>query len=117
MSQQEFEQADNEVIEMVENHAHPEAVAAAEEILKGETRCTDNAEGCCCRNQITEAELRRQILWTAIQVLACVLVAALFVAALLDSAFVVFLANLGVLICGMRAAVLVDRAVRRWRKR
>ena len=62
------------------------------------------------------AQLRQGILLTAIQVLSCVLVAALFVAALIDPSSVVFLVKAGVLICGMAAAILVDRAIRVRRK-
>lgn len=49
---------------------------------------------------------------TAIKVLICILVAALFVATLVDPGFVKYMAIVGVLVCGMVAAVTVDRFVR-----
>lgn len=106
MSQQEFEQADDQVLSMVNDHAHPDAKKAAEKI--------------CCANPAENAraaEQRRRILWTVLQVLCCVLVAALFVAALLDPSFVMVLVNAGVLVCGMVAAILVDRSIRHLRGR
>ena len=104
MSQQEFDQPDAQVIGMVENHAHPDAKKAAEKIC---SICADTQA----------AELRREILLTTIQILSCILVAALFVATLIDPAIIVFLVNAGVLVCGMVAAVKLDRAIRSWRKR
>lgn len=105
MSQQEFDQADQQVIGMVEKHAHPEAKKAAQFIV-GSMNAKNGA-----------AEQRRQMLWTVIQVLCCILVAVLFVAALMDPSFVTFLVNMGVLVCGMAAAVLIDRSSKIWRKR
>lgn len=115
MSQQEFEQADREVIAVVENHAHPDAKEAAARILQGEQKLTMPDRNDSTANA-KAAELRRGILLTTIQVLSCVLVAALFVAALIDPSIVMFLVNVGVLVCGMVAAVLIDRAIRKWRK-
>ena len=121
MSQQEFDQADQQVIGIVEGHAHPDAKKKAAEICKGEQKTMEIATSPAApRNDSTAnakaAELRREILLTAIQVLSCILVAALFVAALMDASFVTFLVNIGVLVCGMVAAILVDRAIRTWRK-
>lgn len=105
MSQQEFEQADEQVLSMVNDHAHPDAKKAAEKIC-----CNPDANA-------RAAEQRRRILWTVLQVVCCVLVAALFVAALLDPSFVMVLVNAGVLVCGMVAAILVDRSCRLLRGR
>ena len=108
MSQQEFDRADEQVIGVVESHAHPDAKKRAEKICKGEQKVAtqDDSAG-----DTQAAELRRGILLTAIQVLSCILVAAL-----MDASFVTFLVNIGVLVCGMVAAILVDRAIRTWRK-
>lgn len=106
MSQKEFDQADEQVMSVANDHAHPAAKRTAEGICNAKPSAN-----------VYAAELRRQILVTTIQVLSCVLVAALFVAALMDPSIVVFLANLGVLICGMVAAVKIDRAVRIWKRR
>ena len=96
MSQQEFEQQDAQAMRV----ANREGKEGERPVCDGKSM---DAE---------QAELRRQILWTAIQVLSCVLVAVLFVAALLDEGVVVHLTNLGVLSCGIVAAILIDRAVR-----
>ena len=103
MSQQEFEQQDQQAMRIAnrEQQKRSAVVAAGKNTAR-------NAKA---------AEAQRQVLLTAIQVLSCVLVAALFVAALVDAAIVVFLTNVGVLVCGMVAAVKIDRAVRDWRKR
>ncbi len=100
MSQKEFAQQDEQAMRIANRKTEPK-----EEACHAEVSDTD------------VTELRRRMLWTTIQVLSCVLVAALFVAALMDQAFVVFLVNAGVLVCGMTVAVLVDRAIRLWRKR
>lgn len=119
MSQQELEHGDQQVMGMVNGHSHPEAAAAAEKIVAAAQdpavhTANKRAGG---TGDTVVAELRRQILYTTIQVLSCILAALLFVAALMDPAFLIHLANVGVLICGMWAAVLIDRAVRLWKRR
>ena len=120
MSQQEFDQADAQVIGIVEGHAHPDAKKKAARICdarEGMGGMKIAAQNCVNpQSNAKAADLRRQILLTAIQVLSCILVAALFVVALMDGSFVTFLVNAGVLVCGMVAAILVDRAIRTWRK-
>ena len=84
---------------------------------------TEDREGCgsCApHNAIggkyedaVSAERCRQVLWTVIKMLACVLIGALFVVALVDPGFVVCLVNVGVLACGIAAAVILDRFLRR----
>ncbi len=102
MSQQEFDMQDQQAIQVANREQKKKSVAdPAEESTSEEARVT---------------ERQRRILWTAIQILICVLVAALFVAALLDAENIVFLANMGVLVCGMVAAVKIDRAIRDWKK-
>ena len=100
MSQQEFDQQDEQAMRIANRKSEPKEGALLNQVSDTDV-----------------AELRRRILWTTIQILSCILAAALFVAALMDQAFVVFLVNAGVLVCGMTVAVLVDRAIRFWRKR
>lgn len=119
MSQQELEHGDQQVMGMVNSHSHPDASAAAEEIVEAAKAPVGNTAGkqAGATGDAVAAELRRQILYTTIQVLSCILAALLFVAALMDPTFLIHLVNVGVLICGMWAAVLIDRAIRIWRKR
>ncbi|MBE6943829.1 MAG: hypothetical protein E7453_06160 [Ruminococcaceae bacterium] len=100
MSQQEFEQQDQQAMQLANRESQKKSVADAAKEFR----------------DVRAMEMQRRILWTAIQVLICILVAALFVAALMDTSTVVFLANVGVLVCGMVAAVKIDRAIRRWKK-
>lgn len=108
MSQKEFDRADQEAMAMANRKG-----AKVKEIPMPET------EGGVKVTPYfhSRAELMRQTLLSVVQILACVLVAILFVVALLDEAFVTFLAHGGVLICCMAAAVLADRAVREWKDR
>jgi hypothetical protein len=97
MSQKEFEQQDAQVIGMV-NHTP----------VKSEPSHKEQAE----MGSTEEAYTQRRILWTVIRVLSCILVAAIFVAALLDPRIVVHLVNIGVLTCGIVAAIVIDRHLR-----
>ena len=55
---------------------------------------------------------KSRVRWTTIKVLICILIAALFVVALVDPGFVRYMAIVGILVCGMVAAITVDRFVR-----
>lgn len=92
MSKKEFEKQDEEVMDMV-NRAQGK-----------------NAPE---RGDTVKAYYHRQILWTALQVAGCILVAVLLVAVLLDPSILVHLVNAGVLACGMTVAVLIDRYLKR----
>ena len=100
MSQQEFDMQDQETIRVANRELQKKNVAAP-------AKETKNAK---------EMEMQRRMLWTAIQVVLCVIVAVLFVAALIDTTVVAFLANAGVLVCGMVAAVKIDRSICAWKK-
>ena len=97
MSQKEFEQQDEQVFGMVNRMP-----------IKTEPNHKEQAE----MGSTEAADCRRGILCTTIQVLSCVLVALLFVAALLDPRIVVHLVNIGVLTCGIVAGIVVDRRLR-----
>ena len=126
MSQQELEHGDQEVMGVVNGHSHPDAEAAAEDIAaaarqvkREEKRITVPPAGTpgyageCC-GEGPGAKAKRRLFWPVLQVVCCVLVAVLFVTALLEPGFVVYLVNVGVLACGIVAALIVDRRVRRW---
>lgn len=96
MSKNEFEKQDEQVMGMV-NHT-----AGKEEGMKVPQEADTEAAYC-----------QRRILLTVIQVLSCILVAVLLVAALIDPGIVVHLVNVGVLTCGVVAGFIVGRQVRR----
>ena len=114
MSQPEFERADQEAMNVanrVEKRAIPQSAAPTERIGVAMTEPRNDGKD----EKISKAEQVRQIMWTVIQILSCIFAAGMFIAAMLDPGFVVFLANAGVLVCGMAVAVLVDRMVRQHR--
>ena len=101
MSQQEFDRANQEAMDLANHRSGMMDGKHIYSARQGKVAAKD-----------VKAEQVRQMLWTVIQILSCILVASLFIAALMDPSFVVFLANAGILICGMTAAVLVDRMAR-----
>lgn len=98
MSQKEFEQNDQEVIDMVNRSAAPEAITSAEQLM-------DKLQG----NYKRKKKIR-----TVLIVLMCMAIAAALITALFVPAFVVWVVNIGVLGCGMAAAVAADRYIRRY---
>lgn len=98
MSQKEFEQKDQEVIEMVNRSAAPEAITSAEKLM-------DKLQG----NYKRKKRIR-----TVLVVLLCMAIATALITALFVPAFVVWVVNIGVLGCGMAAAVAADRYIRRY---
>lgn len=134
MSQQEFEKMDREVMDVANRAGEqttPQPAAPAAPLTRGAEGGRISPRAALGRNDsegrigsggvkvtpflYSRAELVRRTLWSLIQVLACVFVATLFVVALLDPEFVLFVSCAGVLICGMVAAVLADRAIREWK--
>lgn len=122
MSQQELEQGDQEVMGIVNDHAHPDATVVAEEIAEQmlqpedpeRIHCDDTCQ-CGANPDWNQNQKTREGISTGVCVAACLLVAVLLVAAKLFPAIVSWVVNAGVLCCGIVAAVKIDRAVRRWR--
>ena len=111
MSQQEFERENQEAMDLANRKWKCAGRIATSPAAPRNDRYAMKVAPC----SHSRAEQVRQMLWTAIQILSCILAAVLFIAALMDPGFVVFLANAGILICGMAAAVLTDRLVSRRR--
>lgn len=131
MSQQELEQGDQEVMGVVNGHSHPGAAAEAEKIeQRFSTQKTgktpddpQHEERCVCgpspewKRDMEEAEkrcrvqIKRQVIACTV---ICVLVAAALVAAYYIPDILVWIVNLGVLSCGIVAAVKLDRWRRLW---
>lgn len=98
MSQKEFEQNDQEVIEMVNRSAAPEAMSQADQLMA----------------KLQGTYKRKKKMRTVLVVLLCMSIAAALITALFVPAFVVWVVNIGVLGCGMAAAVAADRYIRRY---
>ncbi len=98
MRQNEFEQNDQEVIEMVNRSAAPDAMSQAEQLME----------------KLKGTYKRKKKLRTVLIVLMCMAIAAALITALFVPPFVVWVVNIGVLGCGMAAAVAADRYLRRY---
>lgn len=98
MSQKEFEQNDQEVIDMVNRSAAPDAMAQADQLME----------------KLKGTYKRKKKMRTVMVVLLCMAIAAALITALFVPAFVVWVVNIGVLGCGMAAAVTADRYIRRY---
>ena len=130
MSQQEFEQTDQEVISLVNGHSHPDAAAAAEEIADAAWEPAKEEDTCDCdvpdvdaryreEQEMCEklyrkrkrAEVRQAVLF----VIACLGIAAALLAAWYVPKLLIWVVNVGVLACGIAAAVKIDKYIRWWR--
>lgn len=132
MSQQELERGDQEVMGVVNSHSHPEAAAAAEKIEKrlDPALCGETEQGCECGAgcdgmtqeefdreyaQFKKAQRKKDRTQVAACVMMCAIVAALLLVAFYVPDLLIWVVNLGVLSCGMVAAVQLDRFVKhRW---
>ena len=121
MSQIEFEKNDQEVIEMVNRSATPEAVLQAEQIADAITESvpdaipdTDKDEQASIMVEKMERMYRRKKTTRYILTVSlCVVIAALLIILLYMPFLMVWVVNIGVLGCGMVAAVAIDRYIRR----
>lgn len=121
MSQMEFEKNDQEVIEMVNRSATPEAVLQAEQIadaitepVPDEISDIDKDEQASAMVEKMERMYRRKKTMRYILTVAlCVVIAAVLIILLYMPFLMVWVVNIGVLGCGMVAAVAVDRYVRK----
>lgn len=127
MSQKEFEQQDEQVMDMVNGHSAPEATAAAEQIVETvNTTLEESEDQKHASNLETDMERHRKAEWfrkkklianlrLVLFVTACLCVAAALVAAWYVPALLIWVVNVGVLACGVAAAMEIQRFVRRWR--
>ena len=128
MSQQEMERMDQECESVVNSSAAPEAMAAAEAIAEEwqeETRehiCVDFPStdvidepvdvGAKRRAELKEPFRKEKIRRRAcmvLRVLTCILLGAFFVAVLVNPSLILWLVNVGILCCGIVAAISIDR--------
>lgn len=133
MSQQEFEQNDQEVLDLVNDHAHPEAEASAEEIKKDLGYCGAVGheptpeekllaeehrrwqEEAAREMKRVKSRKRREVFGVSVRVAICVAVACVLVAAMFAPELLIWIVNAGVLCCGIVAAIMIDRWRRTWR--
>ena len=122
MSQQELEQGDQEVMGIVNEHAHPDTAAVADEITEQllrpeepERTCSGDTCKCGANPDWLRKQKTREQISTGVCVAVCVLVAVLLVAASFFPNIVIWVVNAGVLCCGIVAAVKCDRFIRFWR--
>lgn len=110
MSQQEFEQNDQEVMDLVNKAAAPEAKAMAEEIAQEVEReahpDVDDSE------ERYRKWCRKRAAGHCAVVAACILVAAAMVVVLAMPELLVWVANAFILSCGIVAALQIERIVR-----
>ena len=131
MSQQELEQGDLEVMGMVNGHSHPDAAAAAQEIAdaawepaqdSNDRTCDYDAEAEAkyreaCREveRMNRKRKRMEAMRAVLFVVACVCIAAALVAAWYMPKLLIWVVNVGVLACGITAAMKIEKHIRRWR--
>lgn len=131
MSQQELERGDQEVFGVVNGHSHPDAAAAAEVIAEVATEpvqdsndrtCDYDAEAeakyrkaCQEVEQMNRKRKRMEDLRAVLFVAACLCTATALVAAWYVPSLLIWVVNVGVLVCGIAAAVKIDKYIRWWR--
>lgn len=117
MSQQELEKSDEEVMNMVNGAASPQATQNAEDIA-AELKAMEREAAEMVKEERAQRQTykRREGRYVAFIVAACIAVAILCVLALKYSGLVIWLVNAAVLSCGIVAAVKIDRWIRRWKK-
>lgn len=112
MSELEFEKGNEELFGMVNDHATPESVAEAEKIAaEEEQKAAMEQEQDWIRKgrELMRVQRRKQNCRLICKVLTCVLVAVLFVAALLDTIWVPVTCYIGLAVCISIGSILIDR--------
>ena len=116
MSQQELEKTDQEVINMVNSAAAPDALRKAERVAENihsrNSAEKDADEAHRKEQEEIRAYVRKRRLVVGAKLLACVAIALLLVSALFWPELLAFVVNAGVLACGCVAAVTIDRWLR-----
>ena len=118
MSAQEFEQADEQVIDMVNNHAAPQASANAEQIAK-DPSVWEDPESMIAREvakiRVAEAtrKRKRENRNALICILVCLIVAAALLVVLAVPSWLIWLVNVGIVSCCTTAGIIADRYAQR----
>lgn len=112
MSQQELEQTDQEVMEMVNSKATPEAKRRADQIEDAINGPTPEEGAGCEVDRLHKEYCRKRKIRTAMCVMACVLIAVALLIVLFAPALLVWVVNIGILCCGIVAGIAIDRQCR-----
>lgn len=118
MSQQEFEQNDQEVMNLVNGAASPEAKAVAEKIAKkvGEStpseKDADSREADLFAEELHRKWRRRQLICGGICVAAFILAAVMLVIVLENPAILSWFVYAAILICGIVAGFHIEKLLR-----
>ena len=126
MSAQEFDQMDEELMGMVNDHAAPAAVADAEEIVERMTEektadytdivQEDEAGYHISKKQFDELEAKMEKTLrykTVAAVVVCAIMAVVLLLVLAKPSLLIWLVNIGVAICCVIAGIAIDRRCRR----
>ena len=126
MSAQEFDQMDEELMGMVNDHAAPAAVADAEEIVERMTEektavytdivQEDEAGYHISKKQFDELEAKMEKTLrykTVAAVVVCAIMAVVLLLVLAKPSLLIWLVNIGVAICCVITGIAIDRWCRR----
>ena len=118
MSMEEFNQMDNQVMDVVNDHATPEAMKAAESIAAGQTNPRDPEEEIAvamARARVREAQRRRkrENILAVLYLLCCIIVAGALLLVLVKPQWLIWVVNIGLAVCCTIAGIVVDRQIRR----
>lgn len=128
MSQQDFERTDQEVMDLVNGAASPEAKERAEAIEKElnkprEAKSCDSYDEVAaeCVSRVVVEEMHRKwklntIIACSLQASACIVAALALVIALKKPECMVYIVNVIVLGCGIVAALRVEKIIKLLRK-
>ena len=118
MSEKEFEQDNEELFNVVNGHATPEAAQQAEEIAESQKHpSTEERERFRQWMKENERKARRQaIVRFSIRAVLCIVAVFLFLAALLLPNWVPVLCFSGLAVCLIVGAIMTDRFVRGWKR-
>ena len=113
----DFEQEDQQVINMVNAHSTPQAAANAEEIVKGPAGWEDPEqmiahEVAKIRAERATKKRKKQERLSVIGIILCVIVAAALLVVLANPQLLVWLVNVGVAACCTIAGIILDRRFR-----
>ena len=112
-----FEQEDQQVIDMVNANSSPEAAANAEDIVKGPAGWEDPEQMIAHEIAKIGAERatkkrKKQERLSVIGIVLCVIVAAALLVVLANPQWLVWLVNIGVAACCTIAGIILDRRFR-----
>lgn len=113
-----FEQEDQQVINMVNANSSPEAAANAGDIVKGPAGWEDPEqmiahEVAKIRAERATKKRKKQERLSVIGIILCVIVAAALLVVLANPQLLVWLVNIGVAACCTIAGIIIDRRIPR----